>query len=134
MNPILPEELSGLIDGALEPARAAEIHAALEHDAALKQEYERMLAVHHDMTAYAVRLTHRLQIPAVNRPVAALPMFDLRGIALAALAMLLVRLFCKLAPPLASVAVESLTLAMVIGAACVWLLRVSDRDAAQGLP
>jgi hypothetical protein len=135
MKPVLPEEISGLIDGVLEPARASEIRAAIELDSELKQQYGQMLGVHRDITAHAGRLQHRLQVAVANRPGAAvaMPMHELRGIVVATLAMLLVRLFCKLASPPASIALESLALALVIGAASVWLLRLSDRDMARGL-
>jgi anti-sigma factor RsiW len=133
MKPIQPEEVSGLIDGVLDPARASEIRSAIEHDPELKQQYERMLVVHQDIRTYAGRLTNRLQVALANRSDSAVakPARTPHGIVAATLAMLLVRMFCKLASPLASIAVESLALVLVIGAASVWLMRFSDRHAAR---
>lgn len=133
MKPILPEEISGLIDGMLDPARVAEIVAAMEHDLELKQQYERMLAAHQEITTYAGRLTHRLQVASANHlgSTAAKLTFEPRGLVAATLALLLVRLFCKLASLPASLAFESLALVLVICAASVWLMSISDREAAK---
>jgi hypothetical protein len=112
-----------------------EVRSAIDHDSELKKQHERLLAVHQDIATYAGRLTHRLQIAQANnaRSAAANRAIEPRGIVVATLAMVLVRLFCKLAPPAASVAVESLALALVIGAASFWLMRVSDRSALREL-
>ena len=42
MSPIDPAELSALLDGELTPSRADEVRAALEHDPALKAEFEQL--------------------------------------------------------------------------------------------
>jgi hypothetical protein len=135
MKPIQQEEISGLIDGVLDLARASEIRSAIEHDPELKQQYERMLVVHQDIRIYAGRLTNRLQVALSNRSGSAMakPALMPQGIATLTLAMLLVRLFCKLATPLASIAVESLALVLVIGVTSLWLMCFSDRDAAREL-
>ena len=96
--------------------RASEIRSAIEHDPELKQQYERMLVVHQDIRTYAGRLTNRLQVALANCSGSAVakPALMPHGIAAATLAMLLVRLFCKLASPLASIAAESLALVLVL--------------------
>lgn len=44
MNPVRPEELSALLDGELEPARARELKEQIATDAALRQEFEALSA------------------------------------------------------------------------------------------
>lgn len=135
MKPVLPEELSGLIDGMLDPVRAAEVRSAIEHDPQLRQQYETLLAAHQEMTTYAGRLTHRLQVAAANHSnrTAAKFVLDPSGIIVATLAMLLVRLFCKLASLPASLVVESLAFLVMMGTVSIWLMHVSDQEATQAL-
>lgn len=40
MIPVRPEELSALLDGELDPARAAEVQTQIQDDPALRQEFE----------------------------------------------------------------------------------------------
>lgn len=40
MNPVQPEELSALLDGELDPARAAEVRTQIQMDPALRKEFE----------------------------------------------------------------------------------------------
>lgn len=44
MNPVQPEELSALLDGELEPARALEVRAQIAIDPALRLEFETLSA------------------------------------------------------------------------------------------
>lgn len=51
-KPVDATELSGLLDGELDPVRTAEVQAALEHDPLLRSQYDQLVQAHrHWMTA-----------------------------------------------------------------------------------
>lgn len=65
---IEPHELSGLLDGEIAPERAGEIRRAIDNDAALRAEFDRLAQQDQAWAAAASRASFR---PRINLPTAA---------------------------------------------------------------
>ena len=111
-EPIVPHELSGLVDGELDPARAQEVRAAVEADDALKAELEEL--------EQADRVWSRAASGAAFAPTVAMPSTGLRAARAAMMVAGMFGLACVwmlpkvIAAPLAALGLHAVALALVI--------------------
>ena len=127
-RPIEEHEISALIDGQLEPQRVAEVRSAIEQNAALRAEYERLLA--DDRTWTAAARTAQF-IPAVHLGTVSPPSIGGRVWVAAVLIMALGgRLLPKVLPMdlAAAMLVHGLLLVAIV-TAVVW---IGERTTPQG--
>ena len=70
-RPVEPHELSGLLDGELDPQRVTEIRCAIEVDAQLRAEFDRLSALDHAWSAAVTGAAFRprVSLPAYSPPV-----------------------------------------------------------------
>lgn len=126
MNPILPEELTGLIDGELSSERASEVDRAIQTNPELRLAYEQLLRAHGRLTAYAQDATQ--PSPALAAPSAARGWELSLLVRCAGAVMLCVRIVCKTMPTSLSVGLGTLMLAIVAGGLTLWLIQKSDAE------
>jgi len=121
MSTIDPAELSALIDGELDPERAAEVRAAAERDPVLKADLARLCDLDDACRAVASSAAFR---PTVSVP-AARPAPLVMWLAPALIALLLLRL----APVLLNLALFDLAVHVVaLGVMLVWIVRLTAGD------
>jgi len=132
MNPVQPEELSALLDGELDAARAAEVRAQIQMDPALRLEFEALSA---NDAAWRAAADSGAFVPAVSLPVEAEAASAsgeggawLTALAVAMGGLVVVRAVLKLAGSDAlGFALPTVSLLLLI-AVVVWLARTSPHD------
>lgn len=108
MKPVLPEELSGLIDGELDTSRAREVQSQIAIDSVLRAEFERLVEIDAKWRASAAAAAF---VPAIRLPPVAAPLSSA-----AVLTTLSVGLIClRMAPKW----LESLTVGFGVQAAAL---------------
>lgn len=136
MIEVQPEELSALLDGELDPARAAQVRAQIEQDPQLRQEFANLSANDAAWRAAAIPATDFA--PAVTLPVHAAaqsPAGDAKGGWLPALAvatgiLIAVRTVLKLSGSDALGLALPLASLLLLIPLVVWLAQADPRDAA----
>jgi len=122
MKPIEPIELSGYLDGELEPDRVRELEAVLDRDPALRADYEALANADRDWKSAA-----RLAAFVPNTQLQLSKPFTHSPFALAAVLALLVVL--RMTPKLTDVFAWGLVLhATVLGIALHWVVRMARED------
>lgn len=122
MKPIEPFELSGYLDGELEPDRVRELEAVLERDPALRAEYEALANADRDWKSAA-----GLAAFAPNTQLQISKSFTHSPLALATVLVLLVVL--RMTPKLTDVFAWGLVLhAIVLAIALQWVVRMARED------
>lgn len=133
MNPVQPEELSALLDGELDTARAAEVRAQIQMDPALRLEFETLSA---SDAAWRAAADAGAFAPAVSLPVQAEADASASGegsgwltaLAVAMGGLVVARAVLKLAGSDAlGFALPTVSLLLLI-AVVVWLARTSPHD------
>jgi anti-sigma factor RsiW len=117
MKPIEGSELSGYLDGELEPGRAREVEAAMERDPALRAEYEALAEADREW-----KLAGRLAgfVPETR-------VMGNRSVMPAAVLVLLVGL--RMMPKMGDVFAWALVLhAIVLAIALQWVVRMARED------
>ncbi len=114
MKPIVPAEISALLDGELPPDRAEEVRLAIDQDASLLRVYQELTTMDADLKASAACAMFQ---PQVIMP-AAEDGYGLR-ILFATIILVILRLAMKLSPPQLATMLSIALLAVVVG----WLLR-----------
>lgn len=133
MIPVRPEELSALLDGELDPARAREVRAQLETSPALRSEFEALSVADSAwrVAAGASAFTPRVELPAPREKEAdaGTTVWLLPAVAMAISILILLRIMLKLTGSdawMVGLPAVSLTL-LLIGV--VWLVRTESRVA-----
>jgi anti-sigma factor RsiW len=123
MLPIDPAELSAFLDGELPAGRADEVRAALARDAALRETFERLVALDADCTARAAAVMFRPRVELTPEPVP-----GRYWTVAVAIGLLLVRLALKAPPPPIGAGLGMLLLAFFLGWGLRRILRATDAD------
>ena len=133
-EPIEPHELSGLLDGQLDPQRAAEVRRAIEVDPGLRAEFDRLSALDRAWSLAARQAAFRPQV-AWPRDRGA-PALRVAAVALALGALVAVRLLPKVLDSafVHAMALHGLVLAGLV-AGLVWMARdIDTHDSATTQP
>lgn len=130
-RPVEEHELSGLLDGQLDPERAREVREAILADERLKVEYERLAGLDQQLIASAREAIFR---PAVSLPSSGLSAYFAIILAAAIFVLVVVRMLPKLKMLFASaIAVNALALVVLV-AVLVLLCRKLDSSSAENYP
>jgi hypothetical protein len=123
MKPILPEELSALLDGELPAERAAEVRQALADNTTLRQEFERLTMLDANLKACAATAAFAPRVSLARGLVQRRAVWF--GLVAALLAL---RWLLKVCPPPLSFGLEIAVLCFVIGWGLRYLLQRSSED------
>ena len=113
VKPVEPWELSGLLDGELSSARAAQVRAAMESDAALREQWETLSRYNQKWSDSATKasVAVRVNLPTTRWPQAAA--------VLAGILLLVVRFVPKFTAPTIGLLLQGAALVLLLVGAVV---------------